>query len=268
MVLYYCPTDVAASQCWQGATLSGSIISPDLKSSSILRVPKATSLAQCAGACCELPGCDLAWLFERRCYVLSCRRQDDCTPKQRRGADSYLAFLRRSPPQTLVLQSLVGAGAAEPFPAGRWPQLPPSPPRHRGLQDSLKDLAQLQVERGFEGPELEYPESYRGVEEEEVDGGLEADAESLKGGLVGLLDWPDMQSSREALNLSDTEDSKEQHYSPQDPNDSRDSSSSSGGLVQPSTSPAPSNGSRPPLNDTQPTLRPSVSAPADPNVSV
>ncbi|XP_062393666.1 dyslexia-associated protein KIAA0319 [Sardina pilchardus] len=278
LFLFLCPVlhvmkGVLASQCWQAATFSESIISPDLKSSSILRVPKAATLAQCAGACCELPGCDLAWLFERRCYVLSCRRQDDCAPKQRPGADSYLAFLqRRPPPQTLVLQSLVRAGAgagAEPFPAGgRWHQLPA---RHRALQDSLKDLALLQGERGFEGPELEYPDTYRGVEEEELDGDVnvdaDADADSLKGGLVGLLDWPDIQGSREALNLSDIEDGKEEPRStPPDPQGSSSSSSSS--LVQPSASSAMSNGSGPSPSDTPPTPRPSVSAPADLNVSV
>ncbi|XP_041961679.1 dyslexia-associated protein KIAA0319 isoform X1 [Alosa sapidissima] len=268
LFLFLCPIlhvmkDALASQCWQAATFSESIISPDLKSSSILRVPKALSLAQCAGACCELPGCDLAWLFERRCYVLSCRRQDDCAPKQRHGADSYLAFLQRRPPQTLVLQSLVRAGAgAEPFPAGRWHQLPARP---HALQDSLKDLALLQGERGFEGPELEYPDSYRGVEEEELDRdvNVDADTDSLNEGLVGLLDWPDIQGSREALNLSDIEDGKEELQST--PPDPQGSSSS---LVQPSASSVMSNGSGPSPSDTQPTLRPSVSAPADLNVSV
>ncbi|XP_063054502.1 dyslexia-associated protein KIAA0319 [Engraulis encrasicolus] len=222
---------VLATQCWQGATFSESIVSPDLKSSSILRVPKVTSLAQCAGACCDLPGCDLAWLLERRCYVLSCQRKDNCAPKQRRGADSYLAFLQRGPPQTLVLQSLVRG--REPFPPGRWPQVPA---HHRGLQASLKDLALLQGgagggaggggERDFDGQELEYADLYRGPEEqeeeeEEVGGEEEGEeeeedvgegglgTESLKEGLVGLLDWPDVQGSREALNLTESEDGRE-----------------------------------------------------------
>uniref|UniRef100_A0AAY4BEW6 MANSC domain-containing protein n=1 Tax=Denticeps clupeoides TaxID=299321 RepID=A0AAY4BEW6_9TELE len=114
-------------QCWQGASYSETIISPDLKSRSILRVPDITSLAQCAGACCDLPGCDLAWFFERRCYVLNCQRKENCVPKQRPGTDSYMVFLQRGPPQTLVLQSLV---RGEPY---RWPHVN----RHHGAEAPL-----------------------------------------------------------------------------------------------------------------------------------
>uniref|UniRef100_A0AAY4BC09 MANSC domain-containing protein n=1 Tax=Denticeps clupeoides TaxID=299321 RepID=A0AAY4BC09_9TELE len=118
------PAGALAGQCWQGASYSETIISPDLKSRSILRVPDITSLAQCAGACCDLPGCDLAWFFERRCYVLNCQRKENCVPKQRPGTDSYMVFLQRGPPQTLVLQSLV---RGEPY---RWPHVN----RHHGAE--------------------------------------------------------------------------------------------------------------------------------------
>uniref|UniRef100_A0AAY4BEC7 MANSC domain-containing protein n=1 Tax=Denticeps clupeoides TaxID=299321 RepID=A0AAY4BEC7_9TELE len=121
------PAGALAGQCWQGASYSETIISPDLKSRSILRVPDITSLAQCAGACCDLPGCDLAWFFERRCYVLNCQRKENCVPKQRPGTDSYMVFLQRGPPQTLVLQSLV---RGEPY---RWPHVN----RHHGAEAPL-----------------------------------------------------------------------------------------------------------------------------------
>nr|XP_029537543.1 dyslexia-associated protein KIAA0319-like [Oncorhynchus nerka] len=115
LILHYVEA-AEASQCWQGATYSEAVVSPALRSSNILRVPDVSSLAQCAGACCDLPGCNLAWLFEHRCYILSCQQRENCHPRQRPGADSYMAFLQRGPPQTLLLQSLV---RGEPYPS-RW----------------------------------------------------------------------------------------------------------------------------------------------------
>ncbi|CAN9514452.1 unnamed protein product [Ophioblennius macclurei] len=144
-----------ASQCWQGATFSEAVVSPAVDSSGILRVPGAGTLAQCVAACCELPGYELAWLFEGRCYVLSCRRGggDDCRPRQRRGADSVLAFLRRaSPPQTLVLQSLV---RGEPYGGGggRWAGPPSRSSEAPGDLEALKDLGMLDAEYSEESRE-------------------------------------------------------------------------------------------------------------------
>lgn len=126
---------VVASQCWQGATFSEAVVSPAVDSSSILRVPGVSSLPQCVAACCDLPGFDLAWLFEGRCYVLGCQQRENCQPRERPGADSVLAFVRRVSPQTLVLQSLV---RGEPY-GGRWR------PHSRSTEapgdlDALKDL--------------------------------------------------------------------------------------------------------------------------------
>lgn len=133
-----------ASPCWQGATFSAAVVSPDVESSGIVRVPGAASLAQCVAACCDLRGYDLAWLFQGRCYVLSCEQRANCRPQERPGADSVLVFLRRTPPQTLILQSLV---RGEPY-EGRW--RPPS----QIFEDleSLKDLAQN------EGAQRDQPE--------------------------------------------------------------------------------------------------------------
>ncbi|XP_011603529.2 dyslexia-associated protein KIAA0319 isoform X3 [Takifugu rubripes] len=123
-----------ASQCWQGATFSAAVVSPDVESSGIVRVPGVMSLAQCVAACCDLRGYDLAWLFEGHCYILSCQQRANCRPQERPGADSVLVFLRRTSPQTLILQSLVRGDPYE----GRW--RPPS----QIFEDleSLKDLAQ------------------------------------------------------------------------------------------------------------------------------
>uniref|UniRef100_A0AAY4BC18 MANSC domain-containing protein n=1 Tax=Denticeps clupeoides TaxID=299321 RepID=A0AAY4BC18_9TELE len=171
------------------------IISPDLKSRSILRVPDITSLAQCAGACCDLPGCDLAWFFERRCYVLNCQRKENCVPKQRPGTDSYMVFLQRGPPQTLVLQSLV---RGEPY---RWPHVN----RHHGAEAPLKHLALFQGVQDLDNADLEYPENYRAAEEEE-EGDVMEGRDYLKEGL-GLPEWSDIQG-REGMNVSDAEEVK------------------------------------------------------------
>ncbi|XP_028836515.1 dyslexia-associated protein KIAA0319 isoform X2 [Denticeps clupeoides] len=184
-----------AGQCWQGASYSETIISPDLKSRSILRVPDITSLAQCAGACCDLPGCDLAWFFERRCYVLNCQRKENCVPKQRPGTDSYMVFLQRGPPQTLVLQSLV---RGEPY---RWPHVN----RHHGAEAPLKHLALFQGVQDLDNADLEYPENYRAAEEEE-EGDVMEGRDYLKEGL-GLPEWSDIQG-REGMNVSDAEEVK------------------------------------------------------------
>ncbi|XP_045070764.1 dyslexia-associated protein KIAA0319 homolog isoform X1 [Coregonus clupeaformis] len=182
LILHYVEA-AAASQCWQGATYSEAVVSPALRSSNILRVPEVSSLAQCAGACCDLPGCNLAWLFERRCYILSCQHRENCQPRQRPGADSYMAFLQRGPPQTLLLQSLV---RGEAYPS-RWR------PRPSGDMDSLKDLALLdgpQTDFGDPGGmDLEYPESELGPED--------------KGG--DLPDWPAALEGRNGFNLSESE---------------------------------------------------------------
>ncbi|KAM9783291.1 LOW QUALITY PROTEIN: dyslexia-associated protein KIAA0319 [Neosynchiropus ocellatus] len=96
-----------ASQCWQGATFSEAVVSPEVASGGILRVPGVSSLPQCVAACCDLPGYDLAWLFEGHCYILSCQQVETCRPHERPGADSVLVFLRRASPKTLMLESLV-----------------------------------------------------------------------------------------------------------------------------------------------------------------
>lgn len=132
-----------ASQCWQGATFSEAVVSPAVETSGIMRIPGVSTLPQCVAACCDLPGYDLAWLFEGRCYVLGCQQRDNCQPRERPGADSFLAFLRRASPQTLVLQSLV---RGEQY-GGRW--RPPSRSSEApGDLEALKDLALFDYSEG------------------------------------------------------------------------------------------------------------------------
>ncbi|XP_016094619.1 dyslexia-associated protein KIAA0319 isoform X2 [Sinocyclocheilus grahami] len=192
LVLLFCIR--VSGQCWQAATYSESVVSPELRSSSILRVPDVSSLAQCAGACCDLPGCDLAWFFERRCYVLSCKHKENCQPKQRPGTDSLLAFLQRGPPQTLVLQSLV---RGESFP-NHWQPLP----RHRGSEDPMKDLALLEGIQDLDNTDVEYAESFRSLEDKRADDRNAATVEQEE--RPGLYDWPLVQG-KEEFNQSETE---------------------------------------------------------------
>ncbi|XP_051999527.1 dyslexia-associated protein KIAA0319 isoform X1 [Xyrauchen texanus] len=185
-----------SGQCWQAATYSESMVTPELRSSSILRVPEVSSLNQCAGACCDLPGCDLAWFFERRCYVLSCQHKENCQPKQRPGTDSLLAFLQRGPPQTLVLQSLV-RDESNP---NHWQPLP----RHRGSEDPMKDLAFLEGIQDLDNTDAEYTESLRNLEDKRVDSVDRDDATAEHEEGPGLYDWPLVQG-KEEFNQTETE---------------------------------------------------------------
>ncbi|XP_061851329.1 dyslexia-associated protein KIAA0319 homolog [Colius striatus] len=104
-------TGSSSEQCREGATYSGAVISPNLESTKLLRVPHAASVPACTAACCSLAACDLAWLFERRCYVVSCQHKDNCQPKQIDTVKSYLTFVLR-PSQRPA--SLLGFGQAIP----------------------------------------------------------------------------------------------------------------------------------------------------------
>ncbi|XP_048882825.1 dyslexia-associated protein KIAA0319 isoform X2 [Brienomyrus brachyistius] len=196
-----CTEGAVAEQCWQGATYSESVVSPNLKSGNILRVPEAPSVGQCAKACCELPGCDLAWLFERHCYVLSCQRQERCQPRPRPGSDSYIIFVRRGPASPLVLQSLA-RGQSYP---GRWrplsrPKGPAAVLRDLALFDGTRDLSELDPS----WTDMEY--SDRSLEDGsrfgmEVKSGPEA-ARTEQKESSGYLDWLPLLG-REEINVTD-----------------------------------------------------------------
>ncbi|KAM9852030.1 dyslexia-associated protein KIAA0319 [Aulostomus maculatus] len=192
-----------ASQCWQGATFSEAVVSPAVESSGILRVPGVASLPQCVAACCDLPGYNLAWMFEGRCYILSCQQKENCQPRERPGTDSILAFLRRASPQTLVLQSLFHG---KPY-GGRWKPLPQSSEAPGDL-DALKDLALFDgAHQDFSEPgtlDVDYPEGSeeRGRVSENREGGAEGltDQSSTEGGvkhnpLKGVPERPPTESS-------------------------------------------------------------------------
>uniref|UniRef100_A0A8C9G5U9 KIAA0319 n=1 Tax=Pavo cristatus TaxID=9049 RepID=A0A8C9G5U9_PAVCR len=95
----------------EGATYSSAVISPNLETTKIMRVPHATSVSECITACCDLSGCDLSWMFEQRCYIVNCQHKENCEPKTIETVKSYLIFVLR-PSQRPA--SLLGFGQVIP----------------------------------------------------------------------------------------------------------------------------------------------------------
>ncbi|XP_076592791.1 dyslexia-associated protein KIAA0319 [Chaetodon auriga] len=194
LLLLHSVEAVVASQCWQEATFSEAVVSPAVKSSSILWVPDVASLPQCMAACCNLPGYDLAWLFEGRCYILNCQQKENCQPRESPGADSVLAFLQRAPPQTLVLQSLV---RGEPY-SSRWRPLSQSSEAPGDLE-ALKDLALFdRPQQDFSDPRLLDVEYSEGSQER---GGPGSEVEMI-------TNRPSLKAG-EGFNQSEAEDGPE-----------------------------------------------------------
>ncbi|NWZ03111.1 K0319 protein, partial [Loxia curvirostra] len=147
----------SCEQCREGATYSGAVISPNLETTKIMRVPHALSVSDCIAACCDLSGCDLSWMFERRCYIVNCQHKDNCEPKKIETVKSYLTFVLR-PSQRPA--SLLGLG-----------QVIPSMVHSVGLQNepseevsSLKKLSLLGKDPSLE--EIpEYIDDYKELEQ-------------------------------------------------------------------------------------------------------
>ncbi|XP_071592403.1 dyslexia-associated protein KIAA0319 homolog isoform X3 [Heliangelus exortis] len=85
----------SCEQCREGSTYSDAVISPNLETTKIMRVPHAVTVSDCIAACCDLSGCDLSWMFERRCYIVNCQRKENCEPKKIKTVKSYLTFVLR-----------------------------------------------------------------------------------------------------------------------------------------------------------------------------
>nr|XP_019965805.1 PREDICTED: dyslexia-associated protein KIAA0319-like isoform X2 [Paralichthys olivaceus] len=195
LLLLHSVDAVITSQCWQGATFSHTVVSPAVESSGILRIPGVSTLPQCVTACCDLPGYNLAWLFEGRCYILSCQQMENCQPRERPGANSFLAFLRRAPPQTLVLQSLV---RGEPY-GSRWRPLSQSSEAPGDLE-ALKDLALFDGPRqDFSDPGMLDVEYSEGSQEEKAGGSSEVEMWTHHSPLMG----------RDGFNQSEADDGPE-----------------------------------------------------------
>lgn len=110
-LLLWAITGTYCEQCREGATYSSAVISPNLETTKIMRVPHATSVSECITACCDLSGCDLSWMFEQRCYIVNCQHKENCEPKTIETVKSYLIFVLR-PSQRPA--SLLGFGQVIP----------------------------------------------------------------------------------------------------------------------------------------------------------
>ncbi|KAM8870029.1 dyslexia-associated protein KIAA0319 isoform 2-T4 [Spinachia spinachia] len=190
LLLLHSVEAAVTSRCLQGATFSKALVSPPIRTGGVLRVPGMASLQQCVAACCDLPGYNLAWMLEGRCYVLSCQG-DECRPQHRPGADSFLAFLQRTSPNTLGLQSLLRGG---PY-TGRLMALSQSS-KAPGDLESLEDLDLL------DGPQQElsagtlkatYPEGSQEEREESLKRGDRLNQSEAEEGLEGV--WTQSRDS-------------------------------------------------------------------------
>ncbi|XP_067857557.1 dyslexia-associated protein KIAA0319-like, partial [Heptranchias perlo] len=103
-VVYNVLIGALSDYCNEAAQYSDAIISPNLKTTKILRVPPALSMSKCISTCCDFSGCDLAWMFEGRCYIINCQRKSECEPKKTSTVESYLTFVQRSSSQRPSLQ--------------------------------------------------------------------------------------------------------------------------------------------------------------------
>ncbi|XP_068951150.1 dyslexia-associated protein KIAA0319 homolog [Petaurus breviceps papuanus] len=164
-------------QCRDGGTYSNAVISPNLETTKIMRVPQVSSLAACIAACCDLPSCDLAWLVEGRCYVVNCQHQESCEPKTIDPVKSYLTFVLR-PVQRLP--SLLRYGQMMPN-RGHPMAIPGDPSEEAGR---LRDLPFLG--KGHSLEELpEYADDYREMEQES----LQSSGKQAPKGGVDYMDW-------------------------------------------------------------------------------
>ncbi|XP_040823554.1 dyslexia-associated protein KIAA0319 homolog isoform X2 [Ochotona curzoniae] len=147
----------ACQQCGEGRTYSNAIISPNLESIRIMRVPQTFAVQDCTAACCDLSSCDLAWWFEGRCFLVSCLLQENCEPKKMGSIRSHLTFVLRPvqrPAQLLDYgEMMLNRGS----PSGLWGDPP---------EDIRKDLPFLGKDQGSLEDLSEYPDDYRELEQD------------------------------------------------------------------------------------------------------
>ncbi|NXQ99752.1 K0319 protein, partial [Sagittarius serpentarius] len=188
----------SCEQCREGATYSGAVISPNLETTKIMRVPHAMSVPDCIAACCDLSGCDLSWMFERRCYIVNCQHKENCEPKKIETVKSYLTFVLR-PSQRPA--SLLGFG-----------QVIPSMVHSVGLQNepseevsSLKELSLLGKDPSLE--EIpEYIDDYKELEQDPFQAGIKH--EQKEG--ADYADWGLMVPGENGVNSSMGDDGDNQ----------------------------------------------------------
>lgn len=188
----------SCEQCREGATYSGAVISPNLETTKIMRVPHAMSVSDCIVACCDLSGCDLSWMFERRCYIVNCQHKENCEPKKIETVKSYLTFVLR-PSQRPA--SLLGFG-----------QVIPSMIHSVGLQNepseevsSLKELSLLGKDPSLE--EIpEYIDDYKELEQDPFQMSVKHEQKER----MDYADWGPMVAGENSFNYSMGDDGDNQ----------------------------------------------------------
>ncbi|XP_032545482.1 dyslexia-associated protein KIAA0319 homolog isoform X3 [Chiroxiphia lanceolata] len=191
-------TGSSCEQCREGATYSGAVISPNLETTKIMRVPHAMSVSDCIAACCDLSGCDLSWMFEQRCYIVNCQHEENCKPKKIETVKSYLTFVLR-PSQRRA--SLLGFG-----------QVIPSMVHSLGHQNepseevsSLKKLSLLGKDPSLE--EIpEYIDDYKELEEDPFQMGIKHEQKES----TDYADWGLMMAGENGFNATTSDDGDNQ----------------------------------------------------------
>ncbi|NXI35030.1 K0319 protein, partial [Galbula dea] len=185
-------------QCREGATYSGAVISPNLETTKILRVPHAMSVSDCIAACCDLSGCDLSWMFERRCYIVNCQHKENCQPKKVETVKSYLTFVLRS---FQTPTSLLGFG-----------QVIPSMAHSVGLQNELSEEVSSLKELSIlgKGPGLEeipeYIDDYKELEQDPFQVSIKHEQKET----TDYADWRLMVAGENGFNSSVGDDGDSQ----------------------------------------------------------
>lgn len=185
-------------QCREGATYSGAVISPNLETAKIMRVPHAMSVSDCIAACCDLSGCDLSWMLERHCYIVNCQHKENCEPTKIETVDSYLTFVLR-PSQRPA--SLLGFG-----------QVIPSMVHSVGLQkepseemSSLKELSLFGKDPSLE--EIpEYIDDYKELEQDPFQVSIKHEQKES----MDYADWALMVAGENGVNSSVGDDGDNQ----------------------------------------------------------
>ncbi|NWR33244.1 K0319 protein, partial [Tachuris rubrigastra] len=188
----------SCEQCREAATYSGAVISPNLETTKIMRVPHAMSVSDCIAACCDLSGCDLSWMFEQRCYIVNCQHEENCKPKKIETVKSYLTFVLR-PSQRPA--SLLGFGQVIPgMVHSVRHQNEPSEELSR-----LKKLSLLGKDPSLE--EIpEYIDDYKELEEDPFQVGIKREQKES----TDYADWGLMVAGENGFNSSISDDGDNQ----------------------------------------------------------
>uniref|UniRef100_A0A8C5WU06 MANSC domain-containing protein n=1 Tax=Laticauda laticaudata TaxID=8630 RepID=A0A8C5WU06_LATLA len=189
----------SCQQCTEGIKYTDAIL-PNLETTKIMRVPRAASMLDCLTACCDLSDCDLAWMFERHCYVVSCQPKRNCEPKKMEKVKSYLTFVVRAPPRPATL---LGYGQV-PSNVIRSMALASNPSEEIG---SLKELSFLNKEHSLE----DYAKEYGEMDQNPFQLSLKPEEKEA----INYADWGSLVTTENSFNSSWLSNGDKQEEVPQ-----------------------------------------------------